>query len=89
MTEQTEKGNDPKRWEKLLVDLDEKLQLGLLEYLRRVNAYHFEEDILYIEPANEADHEYLAQDSVFQQLQIYAQHAVGVDKVKLKALTSD
>ena len=88
MNESQSKGNDPARWEKLLANLDEKLQLGLLEYLRRVNAYHFEEDILYIEPANQEDHQYLEQDAVFQQLQIYAQHAVGVDKVKLKMLTT-
>ena len=31
MTEETAKGNNPQLWDKLLANLDEKLQLGLLD----------------------------------------------------------
>ena len=78
------KGNEPERWEKLLAVLDEKLQLGLLDYLRRVAAYHFEEDILYIEPGSKADEEYFKREAAFQQLNLLAQDAVKVDKVKIR-----
>ena len=54
------KGNNPERWEKLLDELDEKLQLGLLEHLKRVTSYHFEEDILYLQAGSDADYEYLS-----------------------------
>jgi len=78
------KGNEPERWEKLLAVLDEKLQLGLLDYLRRVAAYHFEEDILYIEPGSKSDEEYFKREAAFQQLNLLAQDAVKVDKVKIR-----
>lgn len=77
------KGNDPKRWDKLLIELDEKLQLGLLEHMRRVSSYHFEGDVLYVEPGSEEDKEYLKRDATFQQLVFLAQEAVGIEKVKL------
>ena len=79
-----QKGNDPAKWEKLLTVLDEKLQLGLLDYLRRVTAYHFEDDVLFIEPGSKADEEYLKREGVFQQLNLLAQDAVKVDRVKVR-----
>ena len=78
------KGNNPERWNKLLDALDEKLQLNLLEHLRRVTTYHFEEDILYLEANTKEEEEFLRKDSVFQQLQLIAQDVIKVDKVKIK-----
>ena len=78
------KGNNQELWEKFLTSLDEKLQLGLLEHMRRVSAYHFEEGVLYINPGSEDDHKYLSKDAVFQQLQILAIDSLKVDKVKLR-----
>jgi hypothetical protein len=78
------KGNDPKRWNQLLEALDEKLQLNLLEHLRRIAAYHFEEDVLYLEPATPEEEEFLKKDAVLQQLQLYAIDILKVDKVKIK-----
>lgn len=89
MNVSSKKGNFPEKWEKLLEVLDDKLQLGLLEHLRRVTAYHIEEDVLYIEPGSPADEEYLKRDSTFQQLEVLAADAIQVDKVKLKKLTSE
>lgn len=78
------RGNNQELWEKFLALLDDKLQLGLLEHLRRVSGYHFEDDVLFIQPGNPEDMKYLSKDSVFQQLQILAQDSLGVDKVKLR-----
>jgi hypothetical protein len=82
------KGNNPELWEKFLDVLDEKLQLGLLDHLRKVASYHFEEDILYIEPGGAESERYFAKPAVHQQLEILAQDAVGVEKVKVKKLES-
>lgn len=89
MNPSASKGNNPELWDKLLATLDDKLQLGLLDHLTRVKAYHFEEDILYIEPGSEADQEYLSRDSTFQQLQVFAQSSLRVDRVKIKKLSND
>ncbi len=78
------KGNNPELWQKLLATLDEKLQLNLLDHLRKVAAYHFEEDILYIEPATPEEADYFKRDSVFQQLQLTAQDVLKVDRIKIK-----
>ena len=86
MNSSESKGNNPERWRKLLDTLDEKLQLGLLDRLRKVAAYHFEEDILYVEPASQDEEDYLRKDTVFHQLELLAQDAIGVDKVKIKKL---
>ena len=83
MNPSAKRGNNPERWERLLSDLDEKLQLGLLEHLKRVNSYHFEEDILYIEPADAKDQEYLTKDAVLTQLKLLAD-CINVDNVKVK-----
>lgn len=80
------KGNNPERWEKLLTGLDEKLQLGLLDKLRRITAYHFEEDTLFIEPGSDEDGDYLKKDSVLQQLELLAQDIINIEKVKIKKL---
>jgi hypothetical protein len=86
MSSSESKGNNPERWRKLLDVLDEKLQLGLLDKLRKVAAYHFEEDILYIEPASPEEEEYLRKDTVFHHLELLAQDAIAVDRVKIKKL---
>ena len=80
----TNKGNNPELWQKLQTVLDDKLQLGLLNYLQRVESYHFEDDTLFVEPGSVEDYEYLTRDAVFQQLQVLAQDAVKVEKVKIK-----
>ena len=79
------KGNNPLLWDKLLVELDEKLQLGLLDKLRRIEAYHFEGDTLIIEPSSAEDEEYLTRSATIQQLAVYAQDATGVQDVKVKS----
>lgn len=83
MSEGKARGNNPERWQKLLSDLDEKLQLGLLDRLRRVNAYHFETEILFIEPATSADESYLTKGPTLQQLALLAQDATEVEDVKI------
>lgn len=84
MSSETSKGNRPEVWDKLLAALDEKLQLGLLERLRNAASYHFEADVLYIEPGDDDDAEYLSRDAVFQQLQLFAQDVTKVEKVKIR-----
>lgn len=79
------KGNDPARWEKLLAALDEKLQLGLLNYLQRVAVYHFEGEELLLEPGSPEDEEYLRRDSVLQQLALLAQDAVKIEKIRIRS----
>ena len=81
-----EKGNDPERWEKLLAVLDEKLQLGLLDHLEKVASYHFESDILYLEPCNEENLDYLTNSPNIQQLSLLAQDAISVTEVQIKEL---
>jgi hypothetical protein len=88
MSSPQSKGNNPQLWQKFLDALDEKLQLGLLNYLQRISAYHFEEDILYIEPGSADDSEYLSRDSVLQHLQLLAQDAIKVERVKIKKLSN-
>lgn len=78
------KGNNPELWEKLLDFLDEKLQLGLLEHLRKVSVYHFEAETLFIQPNNQEEYDYLAKETVLQHLELLAQDAVGVEHVRIK-----
>jgi len=80
----TSKGNNPERWAVLLEALDEKLQFGLLEYVKRVRSYHFEEDILYIQPGSTEDERYLKKSAVTQQLELLAQDAVKIERVKFE-----
>lgn len=79
-----QKGNNPESWEKLLTELDDKLQFGLLEPLRRVSSYHFEDDTLFIDPGTPEDLKYLSKSTVVQQLQVFVQGSIGIDKVKIK-----
>lgn len=82
------KGNRPESWQKLLDELDEKLQLGLLDRLRRVSSYHFEEKLLLIEPGNKEDEKYLSKDAVLQQLQVFASGTLNVEKVQIRPIES-
>lgn len=83
----TAKGNNPQAWQKLLDELDEKLQFGLLEPLRRSTSYHFEDNTLFIEPSTQDDFNYLNKPPVLQQLQVFVQGAVGTEQVKLRPLS--
>lgn len=83
MTDSKARGNRPELWEKLLEDLDEKLQLGLLDRLRRVAAYHFETEILFIDPASPEDLAYLNKGPTLQQLELFAQDATRVREVRI------
>lgn len=88
MSEGAAKGNNPALWDKFLADLDEKLQLGLLDRLRRVQAYHFESEILFIEPGSADDESYLNKGAQFQQLVLLAEHSTGVREVKIRSFVS-
>ncbi len=78
------KGNDLPRWDKILQALDDKLQLGLLEHLRRAVSYHFESQVLYIEAADNKDYEYLSRESVKQQLKIISEDSANVDEIIIR-----
>lgn len=80
----SKKGNRPELWEKLLESLDEKLQLGLLDYLRRISSYHFEDDVLTIQTGSPEDADYLAKPAVLQHLELLAEDATGVRRVKVQ-----
>jgi hypothetical protein len=77
-------GNDPELWNKLLELLDEKLQLALLDRLRRTHAYQFESETLILEAGTEDDETYLRKPSTLQQLALFAEDATGVTEVKVK-----
>ncbi len=83
MKESKARGNCPELWERLLSELDEKLQLGLLDRLRRVAAYHFETEILFIDPASPEDGAYLNKGPTLQQLELFAQDAANVHEVRI------
>lgn len=76
-------GNDAARFEALLKLLDEKLQLGLLTPLKRLKSYHFEGNLLFLDPATPADAEYLSKEAVQRQLAIYVNDACGVEGVAI------
>lgn len=84
MSDGAAKGNNPKMWEKLLNDLDEKLQLGLLDRLRRVEGYHFESDTLFVDASSKEDQGYLTKAVNFQQLSLLAQQSTGVERVVIR-----
>ena len=83
MVPTAKKGNNPEKWDTFLTALDEKLQLGLLKYLKNISSYHFEENILYVEPGSETDYNYLTKDAVLQQLRLMAQDILQVEDVKI------
>ena len=78
------KGNNPELWEKLLHLLDDKLQLGLLDNLKKVASYHFEDETLFLQPSTQESYDYLTKDAFFQQLQLLVHDATGVEKVKIE-----
>jgi len=84
MSDGPAKGNNPQLWDRLLAHLDEKLQLGLLDRLRRVQANHFEGDTLFIEADSLEDNAYLNKGSNLQQLTLLAQDATGVEAIKFR-----
>ena len=79
------KGNNPELWTKLLGDVEDKLQLGLLDHLRRVAAYHFEQDLLIIQPGTEADKNYFEKTTTLQTLKLFAEKAAGISKIRIEA----
>ena len=83
MSESKARGNCPELWEKLLTELDDKLQLGLLDRLRRVSSYHFETEILFIDPASIDDANYLNKGATLQQLTVFAEDAAHVREVRI------
>lgn len=83
MNDSKVRGNNPELWERLLSELDEKLQLGLLDRLRRVGAYHFETDILFIDPASVDDAQYLTKGHTLHQLELYAQDSTKIREVRI------
>ena len=87
MSDGEAKGNNPKLWDKLLADLDEKLQLGLLDRLRRVQAYHCESETLFLEAGSPEDEAYLQKGSHFTQLCLLAQDSTGVSEVKFRSIS--
>lgn len=86
MTDRAAKGNNPVLWDKLLTELDEKLQLGLLDRMRRVKAYHFESDTLFIEFASADDENYFKKGGTLQHLGLFAQDITGVREVRIRSV---
>ena len=87
MNPSSNRGNHPERWEKLLHELDEKLQLGLLDQLRKINSYHFEDDsLLLIEPSSPEQEKYLTKLFVLQQLEVLASECIGIKKVSIRSV---
>lgn len=83
MTESGDSNNNL-LWEKLLLVLDDKLQFGLLERLRRASEFRFEGGTLIIAPGSKEDFSYLSKDTVHQQLSLFAEQATRVTKVLIK-----
>ncbi len=80
----SKRGNNPELWNKLLDILDDKLQLGLLDHLKRIASYHFEDSTLTVQPENAKDLEYLSRAAVKQQLEVYTGEAGNFTKVVIK-----
>jgi hypothetical protein len=90
MNPSSRKGNNPELWDKFLNDLDERLQFGLLEPLRRINSYHFEgNSILIIEPGTQQDFDYLTKPHVSHQLQLLASGSTKIEKIEIKKAGSE
>lgn len=89
MNEPLPKGNNPERWRRLLDSLDEKLQFGLLDQLKKVASYHFEEQSLYLGASTLAQAEYLKQAPVLQQIQLLAQDVVQIERVIVEFVEQD
>jgi hypothetical protein len=78
------KGNNPVLWSKLIEHLDERLQLGLLDKVKKATHYHFEEDTLIVEVGTVQDEQYLTKDVVFQQFTLLAQDATGITNLVIR-----
>lgn len=76
-----QRGNDSNSWNSILEVLDEKLQLGLLDHLKRITSYHFEDSTLTIEAGNQVDFAYLSRAEMFHQLEIFVKDRCKVDKI--------
>lgn len=87
MEDSAKKGNNSIIWQALLECLSEKLQLNLLDKLRRVQSYHCEENVLYISPGNEADVAYFKKDAVMAQLTLHAQSCFKNNNLKVTILS--
>jgi hypothetical protein len=85
MNTSAHKGNAPEAWTRLLEVLDEKLQLGLLDKVKRVHSYHVEDGTLFIEAGSVADRDYLCKEAVHQQLRLFAEDIFRVRAVKVNA----
>ena len=57
--------------------------MGLLDRLKRVAAYHFETEILFIDPSTPEDYNYLSKGPTFQQLELLAQDATKIREVRI------
>lgn len=84
MNTSSAKGNSPELWQKVLDALDEKLQLGLLDRLRRAASYHIEDQILFIQAGTDEDQTYLKKGTTLHQLELLVQDAIGVKSVTIK-----
>lgn len=84
MNTSSAKGNNPELWQKVLDALDEKLQLGLLDRLRRAASYHIEDKTLFIQAGTDEDQAYLKKSSTLHQLELLAQDAISVTTVTIK-----
>lgn len=84
MNPSSKKGNNPELWDKLLQDLDERLQFGLLEPLRKIHSYHFEGNALFVEVTLQQDFNYLNKQHVLQQFRLLASQSTGVDSVEIR-----
>lgn len=59
------------KWESLLVTLDERLQLGLLNKLEALNGHYLEGNTIILETNNNLDYEYLSKPQVKQQIELF------------------
>jgi hypothetical protein len=82
--EKSEDINNNLRWQKFLDILDEKLQLGLLTHLRKVQNYSFDNDTLILEIDNQIDLNYFKNEAFLQQLKVLAKDAISVKDVIIK-----
>ena len=88
MNEDTPANEVLQRLEALLDALDEKLQLGLLDHLKRSNSYSIEDDTLFVTPANETDEQYLRKHETIHHLLLIAEDSIGIKAVIIRPSTS-
>lgn len=88
MNEDNSTNKESQLWQALLHALDEKLQLGLLDHLKRSDSYAIEGDTLLITPANEKDEQYLRKEETINHLLLIAEDAIGIKAVTIRPITS-